>query len=85
MSLYLFLFLAFSCFATFHYTFTLALRVDFYEKSCPNVEKLVFDVVQSAMKFDPTVPAGLLRMHFHDCFIEVTNIPPKNASPSSIY
>ena len=81
MSLLLFLFLSFSCFTTFHYCFTLALRADFYEKSCPNVEKLVFDVVQSAMKYDPTVPAGLLRMHFHDCFIEVTSIPPKNASP----
>ena len=67
------LLLSLLCFIIFHYSSTYALHVNFYKQSCPNVEKLVLDVIQSATKLDPTVPTGLLRMHFHDCFIEVTS------------
>eukprot|EP00249_Psilotum_nudum_P014792 c25007_g1_i1 orf=58-1059(+) len=46
------------------------LSVDFYNQTCPNVESFVLAAVKKAAKRDLTVPAGLLRMHFHDCFIE---------------
>ncbi|GMJ06775.1 peroxidase 25 [Hibiscus trionum] len=45
-------------------------RVGFYSSSCPQVESIVKSVVQSHFKSDPTVAPGLLRMHFHDCFVQ---------------
>ncbi|XP_009605169.1 peroxidase 64-like [Nicotiana tomentosiformis] len=46
-----------------------ALSSNYYENSCPLVEDIVTQVVIEASKKDKTVPAALLRMHFHDCFI----------------
>ncbi|KAI4339949.1 hypothetical protein MLD38_024831 [Melastoma candidum] len=48
---------------------TSGLSTDYYEKTCPQLEHAVRRVVKKAMKNDATVPAALLRMHFHDCFI----------------
>ncbi|KAK9948353.1 hypothetical protein M0R45_003934 [Rubus argutus] len=48
---------------------TSALSSNYYDKSCPNVELLVSNAVKKATANDKTVPAALLRMHFHDCFI----------------
>ncbi|KAK8613513.1 hypothetical protein V6N13_101272 [Hibiscus sabdariffa] len=45
-------------------------RVGFYSSSCPRVESIVKSVVQSHFKSDPTVAPELLRMHFHDCFVQ---------------
>ncbi|KAE8721795.1 Peroxidase 71 [Hibiscus syriacus] len=44
-------------------------RVGFYSRSCPPVESIVRPAVQSHFRSDPTVAPGLLRMHFHDCFV----------------
>ncbi|KAJ0570242.1 putative peroxidase [Helianthus annuus] len=46
-----------------------ALNTNYYDHTCPNVESTITSVVKKAMMNDPTVPAALLRMHFHDCFI----------------
>ncbi|XP_052196011.1 peroxidase 64 [Diospyros lotus] len=46
-----------------------ALSMNYYQKTCPNVDAIVTKAVKSAMAQDKTVPAALLRMHFHDCFI----------------
>ncbi|XP_010935150.1 peroxidase 64 [Elaeis guineensis] len=46
-----------------------ALSVDYYADTCPDVEIAVTAAVKEAMANDQTVPAALLRMHFHDCFI----------------
>ncbi|KAH0463301.1 hypothetical protein IEQ34_007883 [Dendrobium chrysotoxum] len=46
-----------------------ALDINYYNQSCPNVESLVTVAVKKAIANDGTVPAALLRMHFHDCFI----------------
>lgn len=48
-----------------------ALSLNYYEKTCPNVEDTITKVVTDAVKKDKTVPAALLRMHFHDCFLRV--------------
>ncbi|CAI0444356.1 unnamed protein product [Linum tenue] len=45
-------------------------RVGFYSTSCPRVETIVRSAVQSPFNSDSTVAAGLLRMHFHDCFVQ---------------
>ncbi|KAL3820614.1 hypothetical protein ACJIZ3_006519 [Penstemon smallii] len=46
-----------------------ALSMNHYEKTCPNVEDVVAKVVKDAISKDRTVPAAVLRLHFHDCFI----------------
>ncbi|KAH7847095.1 hypothetical protein Vadar_021805 [Vaccinium darrowii] len=46
-----------------------SLSPNYYDQSCPKAESTITSVVQKAMTNDRTVPAALLRMHFHDCFI----------------
>lgn len=44
-------------------------RVGFYRATCPRVESIVQSAVQSAVRANPTIAPGLLRMAFHDCFV----------------
>ncbi|KAK6238348.1 hypothetical protein QUC31_003817 [Theobroma cacao] len=46
------------------------LRMDYYMMSCPLAEFIVKNTVNRALQDDPTLAAALVRMHFHDCFIE---------------
>ncbi|KAE9619116.1 hypothetical protein Lal_00047667 [Lupinus albus] len=46
------------------------LNMNYYFMSCPFVEPVVQNIVNNALQNDPTLAAGLIRMHFHDCFIE---------------
>lgn len=46
-----------------------SLSLDYYEKTCPGADFIVTKAVRYAAYKDKTVPAALLRMHFHDCFI----------------
>ncbi|KAL5713530.1 peroxidase [Ranunculus cassubicifolius] len=45
-------------------------RVGFYSSTCPRAETIVRNTVQSYFDSDATVAGGLVRMHFHDCFIQ---------------
>ncbi|XP_062177334.1 peroxidase N1-like [Alnus glutinosa] len=47
-----------------------ATRVGFYAATCPRAESIVRSTVQAHFRSDPTVAPGLLRMHFHDCFVQ---------------
>lgn len=44
-------------------------RVGFYSSSCPRVESIVRTTVETHFRSNPTIAPGLLRMHFHDCFV----------------
>ncbi|CAB4265906.1 unnamed protein product [Prunus armeniaca] len=46
------------------------LTLSFYSASCPSAELMVRNTVRSASDMDPTVPGKLLRLLFHDCFVE---------------
>ncbi|EXB90174.1 Peroxidase 25 [Morus notabilis] len=46
------------------------LETGFYFFSCPDVENIVRSTVASHFNKDPSVAPGLLRLHFHDCFVQ---------------
>ncbi|XP_041026342.1 peroxidase A2-like [Juglans microcarpa x Juglans regia] len=45
------------------------LSATFYANTCPNVSSIVNNVVQNALQSDSRIGASLIRLHFHDCFV----------------
>ncbi|KAI3526347.1 hypothetical protein L1887_05597 [Cichorium endivia] len=45
------------------------LSPNFYSKSCPKVFDAVGSVIRSAVSKEKRMGASLLRLHFHDCFV----------------
>jgi len=41
----------------------------FYDASCSSAHDIVRRVIQDARVTDPRIPASLIRLHFHDCFV----------------
>jgi peroxidase/lariat debranching enzyme len=70
-----FLSIAVSYFCIFCYvsSVTASLSFDFYAASCPTVELIIRNTVSSSSSDDPSIPGKLLRMVFHDCFVEVSH------------
>ncbi|GMY07651.1 peroxidase 5-like isoform X1 [Fagus crenata] len=46
------------------------LQVGFYGNSCGSAETIVKDEVRKGLYRDQGVAAGLVRLHFHDCFVK---------------
>ncbi|EMS60153.1 Peroxidase 15 [Triticum urartu] len=46
------------------------LSSSFYDDSCPNARDIVRRVIQNARVVDARIPASLIRLHFHDCFVQ---------------
>ncbi|VVB17962.1 unnamed protein product [Arabis nemorensis] len=66
------LFLVLAATATAHATHNHFLprpRIGYYGSACWNVESIVRSVVQSNFQANPANAPGILRMHFHDCFV----------------
>eukprot|EP00257_Ricinus_communis_P016499 XP_015574686.1 peroxidase 40 [Ricinus communis] len=45
------------------------LQFNIYQESCPEAEAIIFSWVETAISEDPRMAASLLRLHFHDCFV----------------
>ena len=50
------------------------LSPSYYDGSCPHVYDTVRRVIQGARAVDPRIPASLLRLQFHDCFVNVRTV-----------
>ncbi|KAE8712655.1 Peroxidase 9 [Hibiscus syriacus] len=50
----------------------LGLFPQFYQFSCPQADDIVMSVLKKAVAKQPRMAASLLRLHFHDCFVQVT-------------
>ena len=47
------------------------LSTGFYSSSCPGVYSAVKSVVQSAIAREKRMGASIVRLFFHDCFVQV--------------
>ena len=52
-----------------------ALQEGFYSAMCPQAEATLYNTLKDLTVNDPDLPAVLLRLHFHDCFVRVSVIP----------
>ncbi|CAO2147124.1 unnamed protein product [Urochloa humidicola] len=46
------------------------LSASFYDLSCPTLQSIVRSVVSNAITADPRMGASLVRLFFHDCFVQ---------------
>ena len=58
-----------------------SLSPTFYQKTCPNLEKIVRQTTAQFISRVPSLAAPLLRMHFHDCFVRVRCLMNVSSSP----
>lgn len=47
---------------------------DFYDDICPQALPTIKSVVEDAIRQERRMGASLLRLHFHDCFVNVSLI-----------
>ncbi|EOA20992.1 hypothetical protein CARUB_v10001325mg [Capsella rubella] len=45
------------------------LSPSFYDKTCPQVFDIATKTIVKALRSDPRIAASILRLHFHDCFV----------------
>ncbi|KAK0608801.1 hypothetical protein LWI29_036271 [Acer saccharum] len=48
------------------------LQIHIYRDTCPEAESIIFSNVQNAVYQDSRMAASLLRLHFHDCFVNAS-------------
>lgn len=50
------------------------LQIDLYRNGCPEAEAIIFSGVENAVSQDSRMAASLLRLHFHDCFVNASSL-----------
>jgi len=50
------------------------LTPDFYQSSCPQVFSIVQAEIQKAVKAEKRMAASLVRLHFHDCILNLSHM-----------
>lgn len=50
------------------------LSLDYYHKSCPQLEGIIQQKLHALVKKDNTMAASIIRLHFHDCFVRVISL-----------
>ncbi|KAK9118769.1 hypothetical protein Scep_016862 [Stephania cephalantha] len=58
-------FLAFGSHAADH-----SLSLEYYSSSCPTAQQIVRKEMECAITSEPRLAASILRLHFHDCFVQ---------------
>ncbi|CAD6216696.1 unnamed protein product [Miscanthus lutarioriparius] len=51
------------------------LSATFYSRSCPRALATIKSAVTAAVAQEPRMGASLLRLHFHDCFVQASPVP----------
>ncbi|KAL4185590.1 hypothetical protein AMTRI_Chr10g231400 [Amborella trichopoda] len=46
------------------------LSLDYYLKSCPKAISIIRSEMECAVREEPRMAASILRLHFHDCFVQ---------------
>ncbi|URE48194.1 Cationic peroxidase 1 [Musa troglodytarum] len=64
------LFFFFCCCCCFAATASAQLSSSFYNASCPNALPIIQSAVKAAVAKERRMGASLLRLHFHDCFVQ---------------
>lgn len=49
----------------------LPLTLDYYKSTCPTVFEVIKKEMECIVKEDPRNAAIIIRLHFHDCFVQV--------------
>ncbi|KAL9349141.1 hypothetical protein Peur_056396 [Populus x canadensis] len=42
----------------------------FYDEKCPNVTSIIREIIEDTLLSDARIGASLIRLHFHDCFVD---------------
>ncbi|KAJ0828360.1 putative peroxidase [Helianthus annuus] len=43
----------------------------FYDATCPNALRTIRSTVRTAISHERRMAASILRLHFHDCFVQI--------------
>ncbi|KAF9616497.1 hypothetical protein IFM89_029794 [Coptis chinensis] len=62
----------------------LNLEYDFYRDTCPQAEQIVRSIVRYLYKKHSKIAPALLRLVFHDCFIQIEDVCPATVSCADI-
>ncbi|CAD5184046.1 unnamed protein product [Musa acuminata subsp. malaccensis] len=71
LALFFFFFFFFLC-CCFASTTSAQLSSSFYNTSCPNALPIIQSAVKAAVAKERRMGASLLRLHFHDCFVQAS-------------
>ncbi len=52
------------------------LSPNFYAQTCPNLLTIVRNAMRQAVNSEVRIGASILRLFFHDCFVNVRNYKP---------